>query len=902
MEAMKNWNIALEELLAHDAWIRALARRLLAGEHDAEDLAQEAWLAATVDPPRPSVPLRAWLVRVARNLRAMRLRSEATRRQHERAAARPETLPSVAEMQEQQEQSGQVARAVFSLEEPYRSAILYRYFQDMPPREIARHLGISAAALETRLRRGLEQLRARLDRDFGDRRAWRQSLAAWIGTGAVKGIASSAANASGSALLSLTGALLMSTKIKIVATAALLAAAGLVTLFLLVRDRPDRGLDAPVPKATTTVEHASTNRAATKPAPGPDPQPVNPDPQDAVATPASVEPKTPNSMILRGRCVAAEDSHPLAGCQVQLEMLDTRDFLFGRVPRSEEDGFEPYTTNAPVAWSTAGLRITLQRGCPVTVRVTDRTTGNPVERFGVRCFPLPGSSLDPDRGRQLRCAGFHASGSLILDSVRRGKNVLLVEPLGGVHAPSTFHEVTVPGPGSTEVVVQVSCLVTRTVRVTQPDGTVVSNTRVQLVRPPLQGTVGLDSRVGRSSLLRSCYPFDEIVLLLDEGATGARGTLAIQGPPDETLALRVLGPGHPPFVVQGVSLEPAADVLEVVVPTGGTLVGKIGPDDVLRRLAPGKNAVARSREKSDPAERAAYLDKHRPGIRLVRHGQNPVAIGQSGHENKILLDSEGRFRVEGIEPGSWDVYFAFSLDNNVDVWSSFHNQLLDTVQDLRAGETRHLEFDLGHLRTGTLTGCVFHRGQPLADHVVSFHGTRIDSRGRTVRVTGRSARTDHQGRFTVELFPGRYRASAAFAQVGKTNGARIQSPEEVEVVAGGRIACDFHLAGARLTIRVLAPDGKTPVTDMRLFVHFLSNRLRIRPAPTDARGEVTLDPVPPGRIELRAFPRGFESTRARRASLREGKRVKTFPAGAIEVPPGETQVTRTIVLPPESGY
>jgi len=40
----------LQDLLAHDAWIRALAHRLPADRHAAEDVAQDAWVEAIEKP------------------------------------------------------------------------------------------------------------------------------------------------------------------------------------------------------------------------------------------------------------------------------------------------------------------------------------------------------------------------------------------------------------------------------------------------------------------------------------------------------------------------------------------------------------------------------------------------------------------------------------------------------------------------------------------------------------------------------------------------------------------------------------------------------------------------------------------------------------------------------------
>src|SRR5262245_23439351 len=55
-----------DELQRHARWIRRLAGALLRDEGAAEDLVQEAWLAALTRPPRDS-RLRPWLRQVASN-------------------------------------------------------------------------------------------------------------------------------------------------------------------------------------------------------------------------------------------------------------------------------------------------------------------------------------------------------------------------------------------------------------------------------------------------------------------------------------------------------------------------------------------------------------------------------------------------------------------------------------------------------------------------------------------------------------------------------------------------------------------------------------------------------------------------------------------------------------------
>jgi hypothetical protein len=77
-----------EELAWHVRWIRRLAAGLLRLEAAAEDLVQEAWLAALTRPPAEG-HLRPWLRRVAANFARQHHRGKARRAAREAVARGP---------------------------------------------------------------------------------------------------------------------------------------------------------------------------------------------------------------------------------------------------------------------------------------------------------------------------------------------------------------------------------------------------------------------------------------------------------------------------------------------------------------------------------------------------------------------------------------------------------------------------------------------------------------------------------------------------------------------------------------------------------------------------------------------------------------------------------------------
>lgn len=206
-----------KDLLSRTAWTQALARSLVGDPSRADDLAQESWLAALSQmsgPARRRVIPRSWFRRVIRNLSNLALRGDAHRRSREEQVARPEAVPSAAEVVEQAERHRIVVEAVMELREPLRSTVLFRYFSGFSVAAIASRTGASPGAVRMRLSRALETLRTRMDQRYGaDGRSWLLALTPL----AARPIGTSAAGA---------GILLMSTKTTAISAAALFLLGG----------------------------------------------------------------------------------------------------------------------------------------------------------------------------------------------------------------------------------------------------------------------------------------------------------------------------------------------------------------------------------------------------------------------------------------------------------------------------------------------------------------------------------------------------------------------------------------------------------------------------------------------------------------------------------------------------
>lgn len=221
-----------DELLAHNDFLLSLARRLVLDEHRAADITQKTWLAALQHPPAEGRPAAPWLSAIMRNMARMVHRSEARLKAREKAASVSEGIPSSEEIVEQEEIRRKVVDAVLSLDEPFRSPVVLRYYKDLPLREVARRIGVPIDTMRSRLKKGMALLAARLDASHGgDRQKWLVALASVAGLNA-------AASTAGAAAAVTAGATAFSAKLKI-AAAVLLAAAAALTTFLVVFDRDE---------------------------------------------------------------------------------------------------------------------------------------------------------------------------------------------------------------------------------------------------------------------------------------------------------------------------------------------------------------------------------------------------------------------------------------------------------------------------------------------------------------------------------------------------------------------------------------------------------------------------------------------------------------------------------------
>jgi len=281
-------------------WIRSMARTLARDAETADELAQEACVVALEQAPREARGFRPWLATVMRNLLRQRGRSEGRRIAREEFAGGARD-PDPGDLVQRVIVFRELAAQVLELDEPYRAAILMRFFEGLPPRAIARKLGSSPATIQNRITRGLALLRERLDRAHGGRASWLGALLPALG--------------SPSPLATLTlGGMIVNAKLLIALV--LVAATGTIVALTQLSERGETPVDA---RTLTAESPAATPLAPLVEEPrgtGVGPGGSRESALPAAANPAQTDPAASALHSVRGRVLDAGGA-PLSGIAVR---------------------------------------------------------------------------------------------------------------------------------------------------------------------------------------------------------------------------------------------------------------------------------------------------------------------------------------------------------------------------------------------------------------------------------------------------------------------------------------------------------------------------------------------------------------------------------------------------------
>lgn len=190
-------------VLEHSGFVRELAHALVFDADLARDVEQQTWLAALRHAPRESGSARSWLAAVVRNNAYQLFRGRRHRAEREEAVAPREDRgegdsAAPEEWLAREELRREIVSAVSGLDEPWRTTLIRRYFDELTPQQVAERMGVPLETVRSRLKRAHVLLRERLERRSGRSslalslalvEAWRLSPPA--GEGLVAGVAAS---------------------------------------------------------------------------------------------------------------------------------------------------------------------------------------------------------------------------------------------------------------------------------------------------------------------------------------------------------------------------------------------------------------------------------------------------------------------------------------------------------------------------------------------------------------------------------------------------------------------------------------------------------------------------------------------------------------------------------------
>ncbi len=198
-----------ETLATHAEFVRGLARRLITDDDRAEDVAQQALIAAWANPPRNTITIRSWFRTVVRNFARKAVREDGRRERVEERApdAGPRPL-SPEEFIEKEILIRSVVNEVFQLGEVYRTIVILRFYENLTSREIADRIGSTPGVVRSQLKRALTELREKLDqRQEKSNDSWRVALLPFIAVPAAtrSGVSPALIKAGAAALVLLGG-------------------------------------------------------------------------------------------------------------------------------------------------------------------------------------------------------------------------------------------------------------------------------------------------------------------------------------------------------------------------------------------------------------------------------------------------------------------------------------------------------------------------------------------------------------------------------------------------------------------------------------------------------------------------------------------------------------------------
>jgi len=481
--------------------------------------------------------------------------------------------------------------------------MLLRFFGNLPPRDVARRLQVPVETVRTRIKRALAMLRARLDSlHGGDRRAWCVMLVPLIPFRTPAAVAISSVGGT------LTGMLIMTTKTKLAAVAAI---CGLILATLWATEWPiaDDGLPpAAEPDSGRMVAESEGKR--TLDATG------TKDRQDQEER---IEPRQPLPAPTLGsllvRAIWGDDKKPAAGVMLQAKRVNG-DFLFDTVGVTTDaagtcvlESLKPGRMYVEAVRNrrAINMRITIVAGTQTeaTLEIPPGVNlkGIVVDKAG---DPVAGADVVvADWGGRLATAIAKTEGDGRFDLRSIGTHCSVGARAAG-HAPSFLH--TIIGSKGGNLTLRLS--------LTGRGGAL----RGKVLDPRGEAVAGAVIEVGewkRGSMIR----------LPDGGRGMAMLPIRVRSDRDGRFLVEGLAPGKTPVAVRALRLAPWSGEAEVLTD---------GSSELVVHLLPGVTLTGTVRDgNTKPVEKVS--------VSVNNYGQLSY--------QRVVTDAAGKYRLEGLPIG-----------------------------------------------------------------------------------------------------------------------------------------------------------------------------------------------------------------------------------------------------------
>ncbi|MDP6409439.1 MAG: carboxypeptidase-like regulatory domain-containing protein [Planctomycetota bacterium] len=422
-----------------------------------------------------------------------------------------------------------------------------------------------------------------------------------------------------------------------------------------------------------------------------------------------------------------------------------------------EHGDAPWSAREEhISAGTEGLQLVLQAPLGIAGRVVDEDD-RPLTDFDIRAVKTFESPVGPVQQEREQRTFSDEDGAFFLDGLERGDWILhaIAEGFAGREGVA----VALGDAPSEALLLRLVHAGTVAGRVFTPEGLPVPDATV---------SVGEEGPGWRRDLSGAPeFP---------EATTDGEGAFTLEGVLPGQVEVLARAEGFATSVSAHLDLQARQriDGVELFLTLGGILTGEVIADDE----RPATNAT----------------------IQVVHMGDFEISF--------TTTDSEGRFRLENLDPGDHQVNAMPKASRMIEMADGESDTLGKLVAELKTALVEITEGELTHVVLGTpardpieVSGRITLGGEPHTGAFVTFFGEGGKELSKT-----RPTTTDDGGRYTVTVDgAGNYLALVQQMSGGMSGQTTVEI--SLEVPEGPRCTRDLELPLGRLSGRVLGPDG-----------------------------------------------------------------------------------------------